>query len=179
MPNWCSGNIRFRGKMNDILKLLRENVVFCRIGDNRETESKPANVNYDDDYNEIRIESPFEEGNKGWCYIENTHRNFLDIFKCESEIISSGSYIPDENEDEDCWIFIFEGFSAAWSIEPEPYMEMSKKYNVDIKIFGWERGVGFDQEIEIISGTLVKNHCSESKNYADWMWNTVLPYMGG
>ena len=51
--------------------------------------------------------------------------------------------------------------------------------NVDIKIFGWEQGVGFDQEIEIVDGEITKNHHTEHKNYADWMWNTAMLYMGG
>lgn len=179
MPNWCAGNIRFRGKLDNIIELLRHNIVCCRYTDEHETETASAKVEYNDDYCEIRVSSPFEEGNLGWFYIDGTRRNFLDLDVCGSEIASVSSYIPDKEENEKSWIFVFENFAAAWSIEPEPYVEMSKEFGVDIKIFGWERGVGFDQEIEVIGGMLIKNYCSEHQDYIDWMWNTALPYMGG
>ena len=174
MPNWCSGNIRFRGKMDDILKLLRERVRYCYYdGETRNNVTKPVNVEYDEW--EVKISAP-NIAHGSWSYIAGTHRNFLNLYEGSDFTSSSVHDAKDENDKD---IVVFDNFSAAWSIEPEPYMEMSKKYNVDIKIFGWERGIGFDQEIEIVDGNLVKNHCSVFKNYADWMWNTALPYMGG
>lgn len=176
MPNWCSGNIRFRGKLDDILELLRQNLMYCRYTDNHETVSEPAKVYQDESYDEIIVASPFESGNKGWCYIAGTHRNFLDL-ESNSDFWSSALYIP-ENDKEPS-VVVFENFQAAWSIEPEPYVEMSKEFGVDIKIFGWEQGIGFDQEIEITNGKLTRNQTNEYKDYADWMWNTALPYIGG
>lgn len=176
MPNWCSGNIRFRGKMDDILRLLRQKLVYCRYTDNHETVSEPAKVYHDESYDEIIVASPFESGNKGWCYISGTHRNFLDLGGT-SEFWSSTLYIPENDKKPS--IVVFDSFQAAWSIEPEPYVKMSEEFGVDIKIFGWERGVGFDQEIEIVDGNLIRNQATEYKDYGDWMWNTELPYMGG
>lgn len=38
MPNWCKGNIGFRGKMEDILKLIKEQFLFCKIRWNEKTK---------------------------------------------------------------------------------------------------------------------------------------------
>lgn len=176
MPNWCAGNIRFRGKMEDILKLLGEKLRYCYYdGETHNTVTKPVKAEYDEDEGVVKISAP-HNAHGSWSYIAGTSRNFLNLYE-GSDFTSVAICDPDGENGKS--IVVFDNFAAAWSIEPEPYIEMSKKYNVDIKIFGWERGIGFDQEIEIIDGVLTRNHCSEHKDYADWMWNTAIPYYGG
>lgn len=176
MPNWCAGNIRFRGKMDDILKLLSEKLRYCYYdGETRNTVTKPVTVEYNEDEGEVTISAP-HNAHGSWSYIVGTSRNFLNLYE-GSGFTSVATYEAKDKNDRD--IVVFDNFAAAWSIEPEPYIEMSKKYNVDIRIFGWERGIGFDQEIEIVDGELTRNHCSEHKDYAGWMWNTAMPYYGG
>ena len=176
MPNWCSGNIRFRGKMDDILKLLREKIRYCYYdGETRNTITKPVNIDYNDF--EITISAP-DNVSGSWSYISGTHRNFMNLWT-GSEYTSEAIYIPEDDTGNEKSIVVFNNFSAAWAIEPEPYVEMSKKYNVDIRILGWERGIGFDQEIEIVDGNLIRNQTNEYKDYADFMWRSTLPYIGG
>lgn len=43
---------------------------------------------------------------------------------------------------------------AAWNIEEQPYIEMSKKYNLDFRVYGYEMGMEFNKEIEIVEGEI-------------------------
>lgn len=186
MPNWCKGNIRFCGKLNDIIKLLENEIVYCKYGDekenggnkNWETITKPAIVTVIEDW-EITIKTPFDDSatkSKSWCYINNTCRNFLNLGE-GSEFESRMLY--QLQKDKDKYIAVFDDFEAAWGIEPDPYVEMSKKYNVDIRIIGWEQGLGFWQDIVIIDGNLVRNVSDDYGDYDGWMWESALPYVGG
>ena len=184
MPNWCVGNIRFRGKMEDILKLIKEQILFCKIRYNERTkqtytEEKQSNVELKGDYL-ICVTTPFDDDkdttNKSYCYIKETRRNFINLFGGTSFESSAIYELPNKEND---YIVVFDKFAAAWSIEPEPYIEMSKKYHVDIRIMGWEQGMGFWQDIVIVDGKLIRYVADDYSSYDGWMWESVLPYVGG
>ena len=180
MPNWCEGNIRFRGKIDDILKLLRERFIFCKYNEGLETITQPGKVVVDEDRYEIKLYCPFDEADKSWCYIDGTHRNFINNFNnpevvCSAEIVYESGVVEEDKRA----IVVFNYFQSAWNIEPDPYVEMSKEYGVDIQIFGWERGNGFDQHIIIEDGELILNKKRGCDRYFDWVWETEMPYMGG
>ena len=67
-------------------------------------------------------------------------------------------------------------FKAAWDVESEPYIELSKAYNVDIKIEAFERGMEFSRYILIENGNLKED--KETK-YDDYVWECVMPNLGG
>ena len=176
MPNWCSGNIRFRGNIDNILKLLNENIIICTYADELnennqiDTIQSAPRIKTEKIKDEVIEVSIMADNNKSWFYINNTHRNFLNNF--DSLIISSDVCKLKDGR----YIVTFSDFQAAWGIEAEPYVEMSKKYNVDIHIFGWEQGMEYDQEIEVINGELKKNILNDGD---DWKWSTAMPYIGG
>lgn len=164
MPNWCEGNIRMRGKKEDILNLLRNEIVYCvRDWETRKTILHPIVVETNE-IDDIRIKSSIDDP-RGWYYIKGSKRAFLDN-------IQPAEFL----ELEDTWYIIFECFKQAWALSAEDFVEVSKKYNVDIHIFGWERGMEFTQEVEILNGVITKN---ESKDYPDWLWDCDMPYLGG
>lgn len=177
MPNWCCGNIRFRGKWDDIIKLISETFEFCSYsGNGLETIQKPCKIETEEDYL-IYVRSPFDEGSKSsWCYIKGTSRNFINIF---GDPDFSSSAVCKLKEDKDDYIVVFENFCAAWSIEAEPYIDMSKRYNVDIRIMGWERGLGFWQDIVVVNGDVIRNIADDYGGYDGWMWDSAMPYLGG
>lgn len=175
MPNWCGGNIRFRGKKEDIIKLLENEIKYCRHATkDGETEVNPVKV-FVDEYDELKI-SPAIEDRNGWFWINDSQRAFLEAV--DTIIFDQGfyPYIYDENGE---WILTLEGFRQVWSIHSEDYVEMSKKYNVDIRIFGWERGMCFSQEVEIIKGDVTKDIFEDYNHGKDWMWDCPMPYLGG
>ena len=167
MPNWCEGNIRLRGKREAIMGFLMNEIEcsgYRSFPDGLETQ--PAEI--DVFYGEVTVKVP--DGMKGtaFCsfYIKGTRRNF----------ISDESFEVYLNEDAETNTVCIDGCRAAWGFEAEPYLEKARKYGVDIRIVGFERGMEFSQEIEIIDGKLTKD--AEIK-YDDWMWECPMPNMGG
>ena len=169
MPNWADGNIRFRGKPENIMAFL-QNELECVATDRvLETVSFPPDVAWND-LDEVTLSEPEEERNKPgrfWksFYIRGTRRNFIDVI--------ADVYLPRDAKE---WIIILDSFKAAWACDAELYAEKSKKYGIDIAIVVYERGVQFRQRIEIVNGQIVKD---ETQTFADWDWEADFPNMGG
>lgn len=172
MPNWCEGNIRFRGACKNI-KALLENEVECvghKAGSFMEVVTLKPVVKAE--LYQLTMERP--DNGDGVIFpafhIKGTRRNFLDGTTVEFH----GDY--DTDDEREVRILVCDSFKAAWGIESKPYVDMSKKYDVDIHIFGWEMGMEFAQEVEIVKCELVKD---EEVKYDDWDWECPMPYLGG
>lgn len=169
MPNWAEGNIRFRGNPKNIEEFLK-NELEC-VGTDRKTYDTISRVPIIewDDIDEITIKEPENSGLEyTFCnslYIKGTRRNFIDGV--------CGEYLPREEEN---YILCLDNFKAAWNVNPEPYIEKSAKYGIDIAIVVYECGMEFRQRIEIINGKLVIDDVTE---YKDWGWESDFPKMGG
>ena len=169
MPNWAEGNIRFRGKPENIMAFLENELEFTAT--NRKTfevESFPANVEWDDvgDFLVSAQDEFTTRDDLAWrsVYIRGTRRNFIDHVDGNLD------------KDADNATVVLDEFKAAWCVEPEPYVEKAKKYGIDIKIIVYESGMQFRQEIVIINGELVKD---EETKYDDYDWECEFPNMGG
>lgn len=99
-------------------------------------------------------------------YIKETSRHFL---KPDFEYIST--YNIEKKEP-----IVVIGFKAAWGIEVKTLSEISEKYNIDFKIYAFEMGMQFNQDIEIIKGKIIKN---EEITFDDYAWECIDPIMGG
>lgn len=98
------------------------------------------------------------------AYIEGTKRNFVE----------KGVYGDSYREDEKPILVV--SMKAAWNVDETPYIEMSKKYNVDFRVYGYEMGLEFNREIEIVEGRLVTNRRIKFKDYK---WECPDPTLGG
>lgn len=56
------------------------------------------------------------------------------------------------------------------------YYNLVKKYGVDMRIHAFERGMQFNQIIEIIDGKITKN---EEITFDDYYWDCICPTVGG
>lgn len=165
MPNWCEGNIRLRGRRDAICRFLKEEIV-CVTYDPRENSIIETLPLIEEDGDEIIIKNT--PGLKtSTFYIKGTKRNFIDD-GCNIYV----SFREGCDEDTIC----IDGFKAAWEIRPEPYIDKSKKYGIDIKIVGFELGMEFMQTVEVSDGELIRN--AETK-FDDWRWDCPMPNMGG
>lgn len=174
MPNWCAGNIRFRGKKEDIVKLLENEVEYCMTGENfDDVVTHPVTVGTDNW--ELTIYPPKDVNldKSGWYHIKGTRRAFLDS---ESDCVYSTCFYEPEPDDAEPWLLIIDGFKQAWGVFAEEFKEMSAKYNVDIRIFAWEQGMQFEREIKIQKGEILLN---KTVKYDDWDWDCPLPWIGG
>lgn len=135
-------------------------------GEVKLVEDRPIEVEFDD--YEFRSKVP-DENNYSCIWIKDTRRAFVGE-RYSAKV--NGWHI--ENNDE--IIAVVEDFQQAWSIEEEPFIEASKKYGIDFHIFGWECGMQFHQEIEIVKGNVLTNIVDEYDTNA---WDNPMPSLGG
>ena len=167
MPNWCKGNLRLRGKREAIVEFLRNELESTgySFNDDMQTVNGPLEI-IDDSY-EVVVKIPNERKNLLFAaiYIKGTHRNFID-----------GTSFEVYGNNPEGMVVCIDGVKAAWAFDAAPYVEKAKKYGIDIRIVGFERGMEFMQEIEIVDGKIVKDAEIE---FADWNWDCPMPNMGG
>lgn len=151
MPNWCEGDLKIRGSYDNVKSFLTKALMPVSVFG----EAGKVNTVYEgDDY----IEIIFNDTN----YIEGTKRAFVE----------GSVYI--ENSDETTIALV--NFKQAWGIESEPLRALSQTYEVDLKIYGFECGMQFNQDIEIIGGVITKN---EQIKFDDYNWDCIAPKIGG
>lgn len=157
MPNWCEGTIKVRGKYENVVNFFKYNLdVVDALGKSVENGLSIENYNYG-----VMLEL------KNTAHIKGTHRNFT-----ESDYIG----IYHDKYDTDDTVSVCAHIKGAWAIEYEPYVELSKIYDLDIKIDGFERGMEFSQHILIEKGNLIRN---ETRKYKDYVWECINPMLGG
>lgn len=170
MPNWCEGNIRLRGTGAAILEFLKNEIKYVGYAGSI-LESAECDAQIEDYGCEVTVRKP--EAAKDWhmvsMYVNNTHRNFIE----QDDLYV---YLGDEEERTGIITVCFDCFKAAWGIVSEPYVEKARKYGIDIKIVGFEKGMQFAQIIEIVNGKLIKDQEIE---FDDWDWECLMPNMGG
>ena len=162
MPNWCEGYLKIRGKKEDIVNFVENEISLLK---SKDIFSEP-------EYLEIKMikgsyEYRFEHKNsyKEYLRLKNARRFFV-----ESEEISFYYH-----KDEVCYLTL--EIKQAWYIDvQELLMEHSKKYHVDFNIYASESGMKFEQYITVINGELVKN---EEKEYTDFQFEAINPELGG
>lgn len=148
MPNWAEGTLKLRGKRENIASALKEML----LNDTVTIEDK-----WDGALLIFNTTEPY-------FYINGTRRAFINQKQIDVWF-----------EEEFC-IIELDNFIQAWSAIPENYQEISTKYDVDIKIFTFEMGMEFTQEIEISKGKIIKDICNEFDNY---QWDVPFNSLGG
>lgn len=162
MPNWCEGNLKIRGKKEDIVNFIENEIRLVKLKD---IFSEP-------EYFEIKMidnlgaySFNYKKSFREYLHLKNTVRFFV-----ESEEISFYHY-----KDELCYLTL--EIKQAWSISiQELLVEHSKKYNIDFNLYASESGMQFEQYITVTDGELVKN---EAKEYTDFSFEAINPELGG
>lgn len=165
MPNWCIGSLRIRGKKDDIFNFIKQQLV---VQSYEKSEEFP--------FPEI-IESPLPYS----CFSEDgielpsprvricgLHRVFVD-----SKYVSIQPFEEDEN------IFVIAiDCKVAWAFETDKLQELSQKFKLDFRLYSFEMGMEFNQDIEIIDGEIIKDNCIEFKD-GNYVWECIMPNLGG
>jgi len=153
MPNWIEGTLKLRGKSEDLKRFFTEGLepsTFCGEVEPFDTFVK---FNFSDDYCCVDFyKQP---------HIKGTRRAFI-----------TGDCVEWHKGYDTTAVEV----KQAWNFEPEQFAEISKKYNLDIRLYGFEMGMEFCQEIEIIGGEVTRNNVIE---YEDWIWECPMPNLGG
>lgn len=160
MPNWIKGDLKVRGAKENIRRFLLEGLKPIPKG-LFNPEQVETEIVCDDEW-EFSIKSKTSS-----FYIIGTRRNFIDREKIET-------YINDWEDEEG--VIVLEDYKAAWGIEVESLAEISEKFNIDFKILGFEPGMEFNQDVEIIKGEIIKD---EEIKFDDYQWECIRPHIGG
>lgn len=148
MPNWAKGTLKLKGRKENIESALKEMLLNDSV---TLEEQRDGNV--------LVFNSELS-----YFYINGTRRAFVENDQIEVWL------------DDDFCVIELDNFKQAWAAIPENYQEISKKHDVDIKIFTFEMGMEFTQEIEIRKGKIIQDICNE---YDDYQWDVPFSNLGG
>lgn len=161
MPNWVEGKLKIRGDKKDMATFFKEEM--------REVEYQNVPVT-----NSIEIDID-KDGDFVVEKIDFTHRFKLKNARhyiTESSIDSFYSCCKSVNGKD----VLVVGFEAAWLIDAEYFAEMSKKYDIDFKIYAFEQGKEFNQNLEVVAGKIITDEVIE---FDDYVWECIDPTIGG
>ena len=148
MPNWCEGVLKIRGEKNKLLEFLTKG-----LSPLSGTAENPPEV---DEYGYIKLSDE--------NYINETTRGFV---YADDEL-----WINDEVEKP----VVCLNAKFAWAVRANELLEICKQYNVDMKIYAFECGMCFNQDIEIVDEKIVRN---EIIKFEDYEWECINPIIGG
>lgn len=172
MANWIEGTFRARGSKENVTKFIMEGLqpvssFLCNEKIKRKIELD------DDDYIEISFELDKQDENSkkkdpDELYIPHTIRNFIQLeYGCISV------YKCKKNND-----FIFAtNYKGAWAIDTEAIASVAKEFQIDIRVNGYEKGMEFEQLVEVSRNGTVK--CESFIQYSDYVWECSMPLLGG
>lgn len=152
MPNWAEGTLKLRGKTENIVSALKEMLL----------ENKGVTLEEEYDGTLLRFKNEYD-----YFYINGTRHAFISGKDIEIWL----------DYDDDFVIIELENFKQAWAASADNYIEISSKFDVDIKIFTFEMGMEFTQEIEISKGEIIKNIVN--KNFTNYSWDVPFSRLGG
>lgn len=175
MPNWAEGTIKVRGTKNQIIDYLKnvfEGSDFWGNDMKFEFESYGNNIIFrgiDELVDPKAARLIFLRKHRFHAfYFKGANRAFTES---ENNILVFGFF-----GDAEAIEIIEMPFKQAWSVEADDFVKLSKKYCVDLKIFVFESGMEFTQEIEIIKGKITKD---KTREYDDYQWDVPFSRLGG
>lgn len=174
MPNWCQGVLKIRGPKENHLNFIKFGLVGLEYSSETHfNEIVPIETWWDKNEEELSVYK-----NPGmWIWIKDTKRAFLDFD--ERDTIDGLFY---ENPDDESDYISVLPIKQAWGIDYEEFAALAKKYELDMRIFAVEQGMGFWCDADI-DKTGKNNLGSASfkcvKNYSDFLWECPYPILGG
>ena len=161
MPNWIEGVLKIRGAKEDVQNFLLNGL--CKMRHNKENMQEPIQEKLKPDDSDFLFYN--EKTCGGWVYIENTKRGFI-------------TYIEELFTEMDDIHVALANAKFAWDIDVKGLTELSKEYNIDFRMYGFEMGMCFNREIEIHKGKVIRNTYIEF--VADsYNWDCIDPLQGG
>ena len=99
------------------------------------------------------------------CWIEGTTRGFVE------NLYADFSFVEDD-----------ETFTAtldakfAWAADAEELLASCKKYSVNMKLYAFEKGMEFNQDILIVGKEILRDNRIA---FEDYNWECICPTVGG
>lgn len=151
MPNWSEGCLKVRGKAVNVKKFILEGLTPV---DFFGTELPKLELSDIED-----VESDKD------CRIEGITRGFVE------NLLVDFSFV----EDEETFTAVLDT-KFAWAADAEELLALCQKYGVDMKLYAFERGGEFNQDILIVGGLIFRDNRIE---FEDYNWECICPTLGG
>lgn len=151
MPNWSKGCLKVRGKASNVKKFVLEGL-------------KPVDL-FGNVLPKLELSDLGEVDTDKDCWIEGTSRGFVENLYAEFSFV----------DDDETFTAVFDS-KFAWASEAEELSALCKKYSVDMKLYAFEKGMGFNQDILIVDGEIINNHTVQ---FEDYNWDCICPTVGG
>ena len=151
MPNWSKGCLKVRGKAANVKKFVLEGL-------------QPVDF-FGNALPKLELSDLGEVDTDKDCWIEGTTRGFVE------NLYADFSFVEDD-----------ETFTAtldakfAWAAEVEELLALCQKYEVDMKLYAFEKGMEFNQDILIVDGEIRRDCRIE---FEDYNWECICPTLGG
>lgn len=164
MANYCKGYLKVRGKYEDIKRFFEEG--FSAWDQESEAmQVKRYTVEEHPQYDCFTIDvsgiPPSIIGfGRNECDFEGVCAEFAVTGKTGLDYLS---------------MFLVE---CAWRVNAEDLREISKKFNLDLRIHAFECGAEFEQIIEAHKGAIIKNEVVSYRG-RDYYWECSNPTWGG
>ncbi len=165
MPNWCEGTLRVRGKMSDLKWFVAETIQSTSFEWTEGIPITKTSLLEIEEYGGATDCGFSVTGKVRDAWIVGTTRHFV-----QEDYIETYSKSWDDVE------ILYLRIQAAWGMNAEQLLKLCADYSLDMRVYGFERGMEFNQEIEIIDGTITVNR--EIK-FQDYRWECVCPDVGG
>lgn len=164
MPNWVEGSIKFRGSVKEIKRFLRTELIDAKY-------DTPLVEIFDGFGSSRLMVSEYATYFKGSrrAFTDRFHKNRWGIdFEELDEAV--------DNQSNENVRTIFElPFEQAWTLNYDWIRDLSKKYEFDVKIFGYESGMQFYDIVEYSKGEFIAEDYKSFKGNS-YAWE--VPFMG-
>ena len=151
MPNWSKGCLKVRGKAANVKKFVLEGL-------------QPVDF-FGNALPKLELSDLGEVDTDKDCWIEGTTRGFVENLYADFSFV----------EDDETFTAVLDA-KFAWAADAEELLASCKKYSVDMKLYAFEKGMGFNQDILIVDEEIRRDCRIE---FEDYNWECICPMVGG
>ena len=151
MPNWCKGCLKVRGKAANVRKFVLEGL-------------KPVDF-FGNDLPKLELSDLGEVDTDKDCWIEGTDRGFVENLCVDFSFV----------EDDETFTALLDT-RFAYGVDAEELLTLCRKYSIDMKLYAFEKGMEFNQDILIVDGEIINNLTIKFEDYG---WECICPTVGG
>ena len=151
MPNRSEGCLKVRGKAANVKKFVLEGL-------------QPVDF-FGNALPKLELSDLGEVDTDKDCWIEGTTRGFVE------NLLVDFSFV----EDDETFTALLDA-KFAWAADAEELLALCKKYSVDMKLYAFEKGMGFNQDILIVGKEILRDN---GIAFEDYNWECICPTVGG
>lgn len=151
MPNWSEGCLKVRGKAANVKKFVLEGL-------------QPVDF-FGNALPKLELSDLGEVDTDKDCWIEGTDKGFVENLYADFSFV----------EDDEIFTAVLDA-KFAWAADADELLALCKKYDVDMKLYAFEKGMGFNQDILIVKGEIINNLTIK---FEDYNWECICPTVGG